>query len=425
MKNAPTTKKLAIFGLLILLAANAFSQIPSDANLHILIKNLSETNVSLIVSNTKEDVMYEVQIKQSKTNWVSLGFEYGSEITNCMSFVSWFPREFSTNSHIPITAKSIRVRSWIDSYQMGIPDWWQIKYFGDVGIDSMGTPMGDGWYNMFKYQKGMNPFKWYPPPAPQSEFPYSIPAHYPEPPPFAELSEVTAAAISKTILSVTAKEQTNGYELTVLHPIAHARYLLLVRDKNDQQWRASGYFVSGTNRNAVYLHADKKGMMTNAQSPIALPTVKFLPDVVQPEFTAGWGEDSDGDGLPDIYEVLVTHTKPDDADTGDTGIPDGYRVFSDDGWNNWDKFRYRTNPFKKCEPPPAIVLTKPTITELREAYSLKTDLPYELRQEFRTNTATGFQPYSLWVDSNYVNPDNTGHVRCDVRVSWKVPPARP
>jgi hypothetical protein len=239
------------------------------------------------------------------------------------------------------------------------------------------------------------------------------------------LREVTATAISNTILSVTAKQQTNGYELTVRHPIAHGRYLLLVRDKNDRQWRASGYFVSGTNRNPVHLHADSKGMMTDTQSPIALPAVKFLPDVVQPEFTAGWGEDSDGDGLPDIYEVLVTHTKPDDSDTGDTGIPDGYKVFADDGWNNWEKFRYRANPFQKCEPPPAVVLKEPTISEMMEAQTLKTDLPYESQIEIRTNGAAGFQPYSLWLDSHYLTPDRSGHARCDVRVSWKVPPPKP
>ena len=56
-----------------------------------------------------------------------------------------------------------------------------------------------------------------------------------------------------------------------------------------------------------------------------MPEVKFLPDVVEPEFTAGWGEDSDGDGLPDIYEVLVTQTDPDNADTGNTGTLDGYK----------------------------------------------------------------------------------------------------
>ncbi len=420
-------KRLAIVGLAMFLNVVAFAQIPSDANLRILISNISETNVSGIVSNTQADVLYEFQYKQNRTNWVSLGFEHGSEISNWMPFAVWIPRAFTTNSHIPITAKSIRIRSWQDSSHGamgGMSDWWQIKYFGDIHVDGFADPMGDGWITMSKWKNGMDPFKWYPPPGPKAQFPYSNPPHHPETLQFAQLSEVSTTAIKNTILFVTAKQQTNGYELTVLRPITHARYLLLVRDKNDPQWRASGYFVSGTNRNPVVLRADKKGLMTDAQFPISLPALKFLADVVQPEFTAGWGEDSDGDGLPDIYEVLVTRTTPDDADTVDTGIPDGFKVFSDDGWNNWEKFRYRADPFKKFLPPPAIVLKKPTGREMMDAQTLKTDLPYEPQIEIRTNDSADFQPVSLLLDV-YLPRNLNDHAHCDVRVSWKVPPPRP
>ena len=526
-------KKVAIVGLVILLNFVAFAQIPSDTTLRIQITSRSEPGISGIVSNTQADVLYEIQYRENRTNWLSSGYIYGSEITNRTAFQLGLTNLIDSN---------IRVRSWIDSYNMGMPDWWQMRYFGNVGIDAYGNPMGDGWNNIQKFQNGMDPFKWYQPPEPQgqaafqegsdrqhenailtwrcdsgpipdsfileradrtlrvrtntfphsptingktipmtnrppsfrsppympmhnqpdllrynlcitnayqviaqvpgqpnardyryvdtnvSAFPeplYRIQAHYPEPIQFAKLREVTATAISNTILSVTAKQQTNGYELTVRHPIAHARYLLLVRDKNDRQWRASGYFVSGTNRNPAHLHADKKGMMTDAQSPIALPAVKFLPDAVQPEFAAGWGEDSDGDGLPDIYEVLVTHTKPDDADTGDTGIFDGYRVFADDGWNNWEKFRCRVNPFQKCEPPPAVELKEPTMSEMMEAQTPKTDLLFEPQLEIRTNNAADFQPYSLLLDGKYLPHSVNEHARCDVRISWKVPPPKP
>jgi hypothetical protein len=412
---------------MILLDTVAFAQVPSDATLRIQITSLSKTNISVTISNTQAEVLYELQYKQNRTNWISLGFDNGSEMTNETWFVIWMPTNYTANSPTPITAKSFRVRSFKDSYaggKGGMADWWQIKYFGNIGVDGFADPMGDGWLTMTKWQKGMDPFKWYTPPAPQSQFPYSNPPHYQEPLPYAQLNEITATSISNRILSVTAKKQTNGYVLTVHHPIIHARYLLLVRDTLDAQWRASGYFVSGTNRNSVQLHVDTKGMMTDPQAPITLQAVQFLPDVVQPQFTAGWGEDTDGDGLPDIYEVLVTRTDPDDADTGDTGIPDGYRVFSDDGWNNWDKFHYRANPFKKCEPPPVVVLEKPTASEIFEAQLSKTDLPYEPELEIRTNSEASFQPYSLSVD-RYLPPDNRSHARGDVRIVWKVPPPSP
>ena len=39
----------------------------------------------------------------------------------------------------------------------------------------------------------------------------------------------------------------------------------------------------------------------------------------QMQFTAGSGEDADGDGLPDLYEDLVTRTDPLSPDTGKPG----------------------------------------------------------------------------------------------------------
>ena len=88
-----------------------------------------------------------------------MGFVLGSEITNWVAF------DFRiTNA---INSKMIRVRSWIDSDNVGIPDWWQLKYFGSVGIDPYGNPEGDGWNNVQKFQNNMEPFMWYPPPAPK------------------------------------------------------------------------------------------------------------------------------------------------------------------------------------------------------------------------------------------------------------------
>ena len=31
-------------------------------------------------------------------------------------------------------------RSWIDSDGSGLPDWWQLKYFGQIGVDPYGNP---------------------------------------------------------------------------------------------------------------------------------------------------------------------------------------------------------------------------------------------------------------------------------------------
>ena len=250
---------------------------------------------------------------------------------------------------------------------------------------------------------------------------YRIQPHY-TPPLRAVLHQVDTTEIRKTIVSVVAQQTTNGYALTVPHPVPYASYLLLVRDKIDPHWRASGYFASGTNREPVYLHVDKQGMMHEGQSPIAMPEVKFLPDVVKPEFTAGWGEDSDGDGLPDVYEVLVTHTEPDNADTGDTGILDGYKEMTSDGWNNLEKFRRRVDPLQPAQPPPTVELRQPTESEIMKSVMPKTDLSCDLQIEVRTNGATNYQPIEQvpWMVSKIMNfrqPNDRKNF--DLRISWR------
>jgi len=556
----------AIASALLLIHFSIFAQIPSDKYLGIY---FSETNSSGILSNTQPDVSYEFQYKQGKTNWISEGFVYGSELTN------WTPFELRiTNA---VNSRTIRVRSWIDSLGVGIPDWWQLKYFGSVGIDAYGNPEGDGWVNIQKFQNNMDPFQWYPPPGPKlnvqffggangdrngsavlswqaangpvpdyflieranrtlrpvtnnpysqlppgarfgafgtnrppfdprfgmrgtnrlppgigpgafgtnrplpsqfgfnggnlppnfrpqyGRFPgspredplvtgpfaeiaripgqpglkdyryvetnvdtffqpvYRMQAHY-SPPLHARLDQVDTTSIRATIRPVTSLRTTNGYALTVRNPIPYGRYLLLVRDKNDPQWRASGYFVSGTNRDPVHLQVDKKGMMSSGQSPLAMPEMRFLPEVVEPEFTAGWGEDSDGDGLPDIYEVLVTQTDPNNADTGDTGTLDAEKEMSGDGWSNLEKFRCRVDPTRLARPPVPIELQQPTGLEIMEAMTPKTDLHCELEIDIRTNGGTAFQrieqvPWMLSKILNFRPPNDRRNF--DLRLSWQ------
>src|ERR1039457_928786 len=93
-----------IVSVIFLLIFDAFAQIPSDANLRIQINSLSETNFSGTISNTQPDIQYEVQRRQDRTNWVSMGFVLGSETTN------WTAFDFRTTN--AVNSKTIRVRSW-------------------------------------------------------------------------------------------------------------------------------------------------------------------------------------------------------------------------------------------------------------------------------------------------------------------------
>lgn len=244
----------------------------------------------------------------------------------------------------------------------------------------------------------------------------------------AYLDKVNTAIIRHTLIPVIAQPSTNGYDLSVQHPIRDAYYLLLVRDKNNPQWRASGYFTSGTNRGPVLLHVDTKGMMSDGQRPLAMPPVKCVPVVDQPEFVAGWGEDSDEDGLPDAYEVLVTKTEPDKTDTGNTGIIDGYKEFAADGWSNLEKFRRRLNPFQPVVPPQTVELNKPTLMEITKASVLLTDLHYESHFEIRTNGGFVFQPltnFSAEFYRNFSRDPRNARGNFDLRVSWSIPEPHP
>jgi hypothetical protein len=59
-------------------------------------------------------------------------------------------------------------RSEIDADGNGLPDWWEMKYFGTNGVDPYAIcPSGDGWSILQAYQNGWNPLSWQTPPPPQ------------------------------------------------------------------------------------------------------------------------------------------------------------------------------------------------------------------------------------------------------------------
>jgi hypothetical protein len=111
-----------------------------------------------IASNTIADVSYEVQSRTNlvQTDWLTEGFFSGSELTNWTPFSVW---QNNRNGLF------LRLRSWLDSYNIGIPDWWQFQYFGTNGIDPYASVAGDGYDNLAKFELGLNPTNYYNPNA--------------------------------------------------------------------------------------------------------------------------------------------------------------------------------------------------------------------------------------------------------------------
>ena len=209
---------------------------------------------------------------------------------------------------------------------------------------------------------------------------------------------VDAASIRQTIREVTAQSTVSGYDLTIRNPTPFARYLLLSRPSGNRRWRASGYFIVVTTNAAVRLRVDSRGMMAaNDQRLVPLPNVRFVETSPQLEFTAGSGEDSDGDGLPDIYEVLVTKTDPSRSISNESGMIDGFVDSDGDGWPNVEEFLRRTDPLESNSFAPIIELKHPTSTELMRAFSEqpKSDLPCDSKIEIRKNGSTTYEPLEL------------------------------
>jgi hypothetical protein len=132
----------------------------ASTNLWLEITNLTNSTAFLLLSNTIAGVQYEIQgvANLGDTNWVSEGFVYGSELTN------WTATSVAATNQPTLF---LRVRSWISSDGSGLPDWWELQYFGHIGLDPNSDPVGDGWTLLQDFQNGWNPNVFYTPPAPQ------------------------------------------------------------------------------------------------------------------------------------------------------------------------------------------------------------------------------------------------------------------
>jgi len=129
-------------------------------NLYIAQPAVTSGYLTGIGTNTLADVQYEIQSRTNllQSDWQSEGSIYGSETTN------WTSLSVAQNSR---TNLFIRLQSYASSDGSGLPDWWELQYFGTNGVDPNGNPAGDGWSNIQKFQNGWNPNLFYTPAAPQ------------------------------------------------------------------------------------------------------------------------------------------------------------------------------------------------------------------------------------------------------------------
>ena len=169
-------------------------------NLWIAQVNITNGYLAGIGTNTLADVQYEIQSRTNlaQTDWQSEGVIYGSVLTN------WTPISVARGTR---TNLFIRLQSWANSDGSGLPDWWEMLYFGHTGVDPYGNPAGDGWSNLQKFQNGMNPSVFYTPPVPQG-----VTASY------------DAANGMATISWLPSPGAVTGYKITIRDSYASAVY---------------------------------------------------------------------------------------------------------------------------------------------------------------------------------------------------------
>jgi hypothetical protein len=235
---------------------------------------------------------------------------------------------------------------------------------------------------------------------------YAVRANYAPPPPSVLPARCDREGIRQTIRQVDCKPGVDGYELTVAKTQPHFHYLMLVREGTNGFWKASGFFTGSANGSLVKLSADWRGMLLTNDGPVLLPKVEYIPILVQPEFICGSGEDADGDGLPDIYEVLATKTDPDKSDTGATGLLDGYKALSGDGWTALEKYRRRADPLGKELPPAGAEIIEPTLESVMQVVqrAKQSDFQYEVTAEIRNLKSSQYQPLQQPLETLFPSP---------------------
>jgi hypothetical protein len=125
---------------------------------------ISNNCFNVVLHGTTEDTSYDIRSTMALSatnNWVT------------ETSFSGATGQFWTPVSIPLSGRQnlfLSARSWMDSSGAAIPDWWQIQYFGAVGIDPYSDPAGDGWTALQDYINGWNPTNYHTPPALQGVY---------------------------------------------------------------------------------------------------------------------------------------------------------------------------------------------------------------------------------------------------------------
>jgi len=193
----------------------------------------------------------------------------------------------------------------------GLPDYWCMEYFRTLNVNPYADPDGDGLCNLDEYVLGLNPTNAHTLSSLHTDAQALILAYTNDP-----------ACIHHLFITNTAN--TNVLLVTLSPTLVGSNYQIYsqVQSATNGPWIVETNFLGTNTATSVLIYLNGRSL----------------------SLIGGYGEDSDGDGLPDGYEVLATHTDPYLPDTGITGIPDGYKDPDGDGYVNLEEYYNGTDP---------------------------------------------------------------------------------
>jgi hypothetical protein len=131
----------------------------STNNIVINTNYLNYTNFSLFVTNNRTSAFVSVVSSLSNLTYEIL-------TNSSLASTNWGVWQILTASNSITPAPPINLSSnamffsgalvWSTGTN-GLPDWWQMEYFGQLGVNPNGNPAGDGINNLNKYLMGLNP----------------------------------------------------------------------------------------------------------------------------------------------------------------------------------------------------------------------------------------------------------------------------
>lgn len=190
----------------------------------------------------------------------------------------------------------------LDTDGDGMPDWWEVKYsLNRLVNDAGGDPDGDGWSNLYEYQHGTNP----------------------------KINDATGTHFALTLRflfdTVGRLPDTDGDGIPDLWENAHGLNYL-VKD-------ADGDPDGDDRSNLDEYNSGTDPQVNDWRGPQTVASARFVLDTGG--FAGGYALDSDGDGMPDWWEIIhLLNPHLNDASLN----PDG------DNLTNIQEYNAGTNP---------------------------------------------------------------------------------